>query len=60
MKGTVGYDENPVCLPRQHRGMKALEGNYCDKLRQIDAIGLDGYYGFTTNDEFEIYNVKGE
>ena len=31
--------------------MKVLEGNYCDKLRQIGAIGLVGYYGFTTIEE---------
>ena len=32
-------------------GVKVLEGNYCDKLRQIGAIGLAGYYGFTTIEE---------
>lgn len=44
-------DKNTVCLPRQDSGVKVLEGNYCDKLRQIGAIGLAGYYGFTTIEE---------
>ena len=34
-----------------------LEGNYCDKLRQIGAIGLSGYYGFTTIEKFKIKGV---
>lgn len=38
-------------MSRQDSGVKVLEGNYCDKLRQIGAIGLVGYYGFTTIEE---------
>lgn len=28
--------------------------------RQIGATGAVGYYGFTTNNEIKVYNVKGE
>lgn len=44
-------DKSALYLPRQDSGVKVLEGNYCDKLRQIGAIGLVGYYGFTTIEE---------
>lgn len=52
------YNSNTFCVPRQERNVKVLEGNYCDKLRQIGAIGLVGYYGFTTIAESKIENVK--
>lgn len=45
-------------LPRQDSGVKVLEGKYCDKLRQIGAIGLVGYYGFTTIERLKIKSVK--
>ena len=51
------YDKSFVCVPRQDSGVKVLEGNYCDKLRQIGAIGLSGYYGFTTIEKFKIKGV---
>lgn len=38
------YNLNTFCVPRQESGVKVLECNYCDKLRQIGAIGLMGYY----------------
>ncbi len=37
--------------------MKMLEGNYCDKTWQIGAIGLEGYYGFTTIEGLNMRNV---
>lgn len=45
-------------MPQQETGMQVLEGNYCDKTGQIGAIGLVGYYGFTTIEEIKIRNVK--
>lgn len=57
MKGYKRYDKNTIYLPRQDSGVKVLEGNYCDKLRQIGAIGLSGYYGFTTIEKFKIKGV---
>ena len=38
------YDIVILFLPGQDVGMKALEGNYCDKMRQIGAIRLEEYY----------------
>ena len=58
MKGYKRYDKNTIYLPRQDSGVKVLEGNYCDKLRQISAIGLVRYYGFTTIEETKIRSVK--
>ena len=55
--GCLEHEEDPFCLPRQDSGVKVLEGNYCDKLRQIGAIGLSGYYGFTTIEKFKIKGV---
>lgn len=52
------YNSNTFCVPWQGCGTKVLECNYCDKLRQIGAIGLVGYYGFTTIAESKIENVK--
>ena len=52
------YDTSAFLLPRQDSSVKVLEGNYCDKLRQIGAIGLAGYYGFTTIEETKIRSVK--
>ena len=57
MKGYKRYDKNTIRVPRQDSGVKVLEGNYCDKLRQIGAIGLSGYYGFTTIEKFKIKGV---
>ena len=48
------YDKSIICVPWQDSSVKVLEGNYCDKLRQIGAIGLVGYYGFTTIEETKI------
>ena len=48
MKGYKRYDKNTIHLPRQDSGMKVLEGNNSDKLRQIGAMGLVRYYSFTT------------
>ena len=45
-------------MPRQDSGVKVLEGKYCDKLRQIGAKGLAGYYGFTTIEKLKIGSVK--
>lgn len=45
-------------MPRQDSGVKVLEGNYCDKPGQIGAIGLVGYYGFTTIGGFKTKSVK--
>ena len=42
------YETYTIRLPRQGTSGRGLEGQYCDKLRQIGAIGLMGYYGFTT------------
>ena len=58
MKGYIQDDKNTLYLPRQDSGVKVLEGNYCDKLRQIGAIGLAGYYGFTTIEGLKIKSVK--
>lgn len=48
------YDFNTSSLSRQNSGMKVLEGNCYDKLRQSSAIGLVGYYNFTTIEETKI------
>lgn len=53
MRGYIQDDKNIIRLPRQDSGMKVLEGNYCDKTGQIGAIGLVGYYGFTTIEGFK-------
>lgn len=50
MKGYIQDDKNTFYLPLQETGVNVLEGNYCDKTGQIGAIGLEGYYGFTTNE----------
>ena len=44
----------PLLCHDKNSGVKVLEGNYCDKLRQISAIGLVGYYNFTTIEETKI------
>ena len=46
--GVGSFSKNTFCLPRQDSGMKVLEGNNSDKLRQIGAMGLVRYYSFTT------------
>lgn len=53
-----GHSFSAFCVPRQDSRVKGLEGNYRDKLRQIGAIGLVGYYGFTTIEETKIRSVK--
>ena len=45
-------------MPRQDSGVKVLEGKYCDKLRQIGAGGLVGYYGFTTIEEVKTRYIE--
>ena len=45
-------------MSRQDSGMKMPESNYCGKLRQIGAIRLVGYCGFTTIEETKIRSVK--
>ena len=52
------YETYTIRLPRQGTSVRWLEGQYCDKLRQIGAIGLMGYYGFTTSEGLKIESVK--
>lgn len=51
------YDFNISSLSWQNSGVKVLERNYYDKLRQSSAIGLVGYYNFTTLEETKIRNA---
>ena len=44
----------PLVCHGKNSGVKVLEGNYYDKLRQSSAIGLVGYYNFTTLEETKI------
>ena len=44
----------PLLCHDKNSGMKVLEGNCYDKLRQSSAIGLVGYYNFTTIEETKI------
>lgn len=58
MKGYIQDDKSAFRLPRKDSGVKVLEGKYCDKLRQIGAMGLVGYYGFITIERLKIKSVK--
>ena len=44
----------PLLCHDKNSGVKVLEGNCYDKLRQSSAIGLVGYYNFTTIEETKI------
>ena len=44
----------PLLCHDKNSGMKVLEGNCYDKLRQSSAIGLVGYSNFTTIEETKI------
>ena len=44
----------PLLCHDKNSGVKVLEGDCYDKLRQSSAIGLVGYYNFTTIEETKI------
>lgn len=46
------------CVHRKDSGVRVPEGNYCDKPRQIGAIGLAWHYGFATIERLKIKSMQ--